>query len=233
MALFSINQAHDRFKILYDKVDSFNSPEFTPEEIDEFLNIGQEELIRIVTLNGIEKSQEVADYLKNITKTTIVNTFTANVDRGSPIINSFKVTLPSDYYTALLEEASVSLPECGVTVTKRLPVIPITRDRYNRIIKDPFNNPSTDTVIRLVSSEVTGADTFELIVGAGYSLNEYYLDYIRRPLRIRYGTQYVTAPFVDQNCELVDKAYYRVIDIAVDKALEAMRLKQIQPQKQQ
>lgn len=227
MATFSLAQAHQRFKILYDKVDSFNSPEFTTEEIDEFLNIGQEELVRLVTKVGIEANQEYADYLKNITTPFSTTTFLS----GSLKENGVMVQLPSDYYTALHEEASISYTECGEIVVKRCPVYSITRDRYNKIKYDPFNKPSTDTVLRLVYSNTSNTDTFELLYDPSVTLVTYYLDYIRRPLRIEYGSQYAT-PTADTNCELVDKAYYRIIEIAVDKALETMRLKQTQPSNQ-
>lgn len=227
MATFTLAQAHQRFKILYDKVDSFNSPEFTPEEIDEFLNIGMEELIRLVTKVGIESNQEYADYLKNITVSYSTTTFI----NSSLKENGVLVQLPSDYYTALHEEAKVAYPHCGETVVERCPVYNITRDRYNKIKYDPFNNPSKDTVLRLVHPNTTNTDTFELLYDPAVTLTRYYIDYIRRPARIEYGSQYAT-PTTDVNCELVDKAYYRIIEIAVDKALETMRLKQTQPSNQ-
>jgi hypothetical protein len=227
MATFSLAQAHQRFKILYDKVDSFNSPEFTPEEIDEFLNIGQEELIRLVTKVGIESTQEYSDYLKNITQSWSTTTFLP----GSLKENGVIAQLPSDYYTSLHEEAQIVYDHCGESVVERCPVYPITRDRYNKIKYDPFNKPSSDTVLRLVYPNVSNTDTFELLYDQSVTLSTYYLDYIRKPLRIEYGSQYAT-PTSDVNCELVDKAYYRIIELAVDKALETMRLKQTQPQNQ-
>jgi hypothetical protein len=151
MATFSLAQAHQRFKILYDKVDSFNSPEFTPEEIDEFLNIGQEELIRLVTKVGIESTQEYSDYLKNITQSWSTTTFLP----GSLKENGVIAQLPSDYYTSLHEEAQIVYDHCGESVVERCPVYPITRDRYNKIKYDPFNKPSSDTVLRLVYPNVS------------------------------------------------------------------------------
>lgn len=219
----TLAEAHQRFKILYDKVDSFNSPEFLPEEIDEFLNIGQEELIRVITAKGIESTQELSDYLKNITRPFSTTTFTS----GSLKEGGTLVQLPSDYFTALFEEAEISYTHCGVTYTTRCPVYPVTRDRYNKTKYDPFNKPSKEAVLRLVYPNTSNTDTFELLVDPSVTLVRYYLDYLRKPLKITYGSNYAT-PSADVNCELVDKAYYRIIDIAVDKALEAMRLKQPQ-----
>jgi hypothetical protein len=225
MATFTLAQAHQRFKILYDKVDSFNSPEFTPEAIDELLNIGQDELIKAVTARGVEATQELADMLKNITTPFSTTTFNTGSNKEGGLL----VQLPSDYYTALHEEAEITYTKCGVVTSERCPVYPVTRDRYNKIKYDPFNKPSTDAVLRLVYNNTSNTDTFELLVDSSVTLSTYYLDYIRRPLRIQYGSQYATVvPVPDVNCELVDKAYYRIIDIAVDKALEAMRLKQQQ-----
>lgn len=232
MAAFSLAQAHQRFKILYDKVDSFNSPEFGPEEIDEFLNIAQDDLIRLIAAKGFESNQELSDYLKNLITPVTITYPSANFISGSSKENGWFVVLPISYHTALFEELEVTYTACGEVVTRRSPVYPITRDRYNKLKRDPFNKPDKETTFRLGSSDLLGSDSFELIIDPLVTPTKYILDYIRKPLQITYGSQYAT-PVADVNCELVDKAYYRIIDIAVERALDTMRLKQTQPQKTQ
>lgn len=233
MATFSLAQAHQRFKILYDKVDSFNSPEFTPEEIDEFLNMAQDKLIAGVTARGIEASQELTDLIKNIVERYKTTGFTTS---GINETNGYFVQLPANYYTALREELEIAYTKCGTLQSAVVPVYPTTRDRYNRVKHDPFNKPDLETVIRLAYSNTLNAGnlvtTFELIVDPSVTPVTYILDYVRRPALITYCTQYASPAVPDVNCELEDKAYYKIIDMAVDLALEAMRLKQPQQVKE-
>ena len=231
MALFSLAQAHQRFKILYDKVDSFNSPEFGPEEIDEFLNIAQDDLIRLIAAKGFESNQDLSDYLKNLTTSAVIlESSTDFISGTSTKENGWFIILPPSYHTALFEEIELTYTECDSTVTRRSPVYPITRDRYNKLKRDPFNKPDKETTFRLVSSSIGGSDSFELIIDPTATPVKYIIDYIRKPLQITYGSQYAVQPTADVNCELDDKAYYRIIDLAVDRALDTMRLKQTKPQ---
>ena len=225
----TVDQMHFRFKLRFDKIDSFSLPEYSPEEIDELLNMAQQFLIVQVTKDGIEKTEENMDYLKNVTRAFKSTTFISN---SSNKPNGVYVNLPSDYRTALLEEADVSYIGCGGSTTSyRATVIPTTRDRYNRVIKDPFNKPDEKNILRLVSENVSGAESFELVSSDGCTITSYYLDYIREPRRIQHGTQYAT-PTSDVDCELSEKAQEKVIEIAVDLAMDSLKLTAPQQQSQ-
>lgn len=220
----TLDQLHTRFKILYDKIDSFNYPELTPEAIDEFLCIGQEKLIDFVLKEGVESNGEYADWLKNITLPYTTNTF---YTRPLNKPDSKFVVLPDDYRSALLEEVTITYTKCGTLTTERIKVVPITRDRYNIIKDDPFNKPNEEVVHRIVSANISGAQTFELISSAGVTIVQYHLDYIQQPPRIEYGSQYATPTF-DAPCVLVDKAQERLVRIAVEEAHQALGLTQQQ-----
>lgn len=218
-----IQDMHEQFLLWYDKQSNFSAPEVTPEEIDIYLNNAQYQFIKILTEQGLEKSQEWLDYLKNITTRYSV---APQASQPSNKPNGRYVALPAtpagayDYRLALLEEADVSFIDCNVQTTARIPVIPATRDEYNKIINNPFKKPWKEEIIRLVVDN----NNFELISFPGSTITTYYLDYLREPAKIQYGSQYSTIPPipVDVDCELESKAATKIIEIAVDLALKTM-----------
>lgn len=217
-----IQDMHEQFLHWYDKQSNFSAPEVTPEEVDIYLNNAQYQFLKILTEAGLEKSQEWLDYTKNITVSySIVPVISGNKPYG------WYVTLPLGtlntqpnqmiYRLALLEEVQMSYSDCGVTKSSRVPVIPMTRDEYNKVVMNPFKKPWKEEIIRLTVDN----NKFELIAFQGATLTTYYLDYIKEPQRIQYGTQY-SAPTVDQNCELESKAATKIVEIAVELALKTM-----------
>lgn len=216
--ILPVQQMHEQFLHWYDKQSNFSAPEVTPEEVDIYLNNAQYQFMKILTEQGLEKSQEWLDYLKNITTAYSVAPQPA-VASNKP--NGQYVALPSavglEYRLALLEEADVTFMNCGVSTVARVPVIPVTRDEYNKIVNNPFKKPWKEEIIRLVSDN----DNFELITFPGSTINTYYLDYLREPTKITYGSQY-SVPVPDVDCELESKAATKIIEIAVELALKTM-----------
>lgn len=227
----TVDQMHFRFKLRFDKIDSFSLPEYSPEEIDELLNMAQQFLIVQITKDGIEKNEENMDYLMNITKSYRATTYYINANNK---LNGVFVYLPADYRTALLEMADLSYIGCGGNPETylRATVIPTTRDRYNKIILDPFNKPDRKNIIRLVSEPLNGTPTFELVSSDGCTMDAYYLDYIKEPERIQFGTKYATTGLSDISCELSEKAQEKIIEIAVNLAMDSLKLASPQQQQQ-
>jgi hypothetical protein len=209
-----ISEMHTEFKHLYDKESNFSAPEITPEAIDIYLNSAQSDLINTLVKEGIEKNQDWADMLKNITLTHTTVPYT-NINNKP---NGVFVDLPVNYRLALLERVTVTYTGCNnQQTTAYASVKPITRDTYNKIISDPFGKPWKEEVLRLVDS----GDKFELIGDSSLTVTIYYLDYIKEPVQMQYGTQYAT-PVSDVDCELDLKAAEVILDIAVKKALQTI-----------
>lgn len=218
----TVADMHEQFLHWYDKQSNFSAPEVTPEEIDIYLNNAQYQFLKIITEKGLEKSQEWLDYTKNIT-----SSYSTTPVASSNKPNGWYVTLPLGtlnglpnqmiYRLALLEEVSVTFTDCGVSKTARIPVIPMTRDEYNKVVANPFKKPWKEEIIRLTVDN----NRFEIIGFTGATLNTYYLDYIREPQRIQYGSQY-SAPIANQNCELESKAATKIIEIAVELAFKTV-----------
>jgi hypothetical protein len=217
----TVAQMHIEFKIGLDKVDSLSSPNFIPEEIDIILNNAQEEFItqRAYRNNprqqGVEETQKRIDDLKNIVSNYSTTTF-VNLASNKP--NGVFVNLPTNYRHALQEEVIVSYTDCTNTTTTGIATIkPITHDRYNKLIRDPFNKPTNTVVLRLAIEKVSTQERFELICPS--TITTYNLRYLRQPQAIRYGTRYQT-PTTDLNCELSDHTHREIIAIAVKNTLE-------------
>lgn len=218
-----ISTLHSEFKIGLDKVDSLADPNFLAEEIDSLLNNAQEEFIeqRAYRTNpkrtGLEEDQKRRDDLRNIVKNFTSSVFVTN-SNNKP--NGIFVVLPSDYRHAIQEEANISFKDCNnVSQTKRIPVVPITHDRYANILFDPFNKPYEEEILRL---DYEG-NSFELITNGNISVLGYFLRYIKQPRKIQFGTKYDPASpgyGTDQTSELAEHTHREIVNKAVTHALQ-------------
>lgn len=107
------------FKVGVDKVDSLNSANFLPEEIDVLLNTEQSKYVeqRAYGNNprrqGLEETQKRLDDLKNITQNYSSSTFIQNSDNKP---GGYFVNLPSDYRHAIEEQLLLAYVSCDDTI---------------------------------------------------------------------------------------------------------------------
>lgn len=221
------SEMHTYFKILFDKTDSLNYPQFLPEEVDIWLNIAQDKFIeqRAYGNNprreGLEETQKRQDDIRNVIKNFSTSTFTTSANNKT---NGRFISLPADYRHAIEEEILVSYTDChGTTQQKRVEVLPTTHDRFNRTVDDPFNKPYEDLVVRLVYE----GNTFELVTDGVVTPVTYYLRYIKTPQRIQYGSIYST-PTTNVDCELATHTHIEIIKLAVQEALENIQSQRLQ-----
>lgn len=229
-----ISAMHTYFKLLYNKMDSLNYPNYEPEEIDVILN---QEMFKIIEQRaygnnpkreGVEETQKRVDDLREITQTYVVgvNSF---VSGGNQKPNGYWVPLPSDYRHAIHEECLVGYTCNGATLSKRIPVKPISHDEYNKTIRDPFKEPYTDELIRLPVQAVSGVSYFEIIGDGVITISQYQLRYLRTPTSMQYGTTYST-PTTDVECELAEHIHREIVESAVRSALENIESPRFQTQ---
>ena len=230
----TVLQMHDRFKIGLDKVDSLSNPNFIPEEIDIILNDAKDQLIALKAFGNndsresLEETQKRLDDLKNITTNYSTSVFVNNTDNKP---NAVFVSLPENYRHAIQEEARVTYTNCHNTPTAGLAeIIPISHDRYNRMVKDPFNVPNDEIVYRLGYSITAGVETFELIHSSTVVVDDYILRYIRQPNIITLGSQYLV-PVPDVDCELSEHTHREIVALAVKNALEEIESPRYQTSK--
>jgi len=194
-------EMHAHFKLLVDKADSAGAPLFLTAEIDKFLNIAQEKFVskRAFGNNprrtGVEEDQKRRDDLRNLIKHSSTPVSFATGEGAKP--DSYTVALPEDYRHALQEEA---LLHNG----KRVGVKPITYDRYNKVIDDPFNTPTSSSAYRIDFSGNT------VLLISKSQITHYYLTYLKQPSEIKEG----------EDCELANHTHLEIVRMAVVEALE-------------
>ncbi len=221
MILLPIAQMHQQFRIEYDSIDSLSNPEYSPEEVDIFLNNAQDELYEKAAVEGIERTQILRDYLSNVTTTSTIALFLNNASNHP---NGVFTTLPDNYRIMISESCTINYTTCtGASASKRIPVIPITHDEYNLTIRDPFKRPShLERVISLPYEKLVGAtgQTIQLITDGTFTITGYHVTYIRDAAQMQYGTTYAT-PTLDVDCELGTEAQSWIISQAVKLAFQA------------
>tara|TARA_R110000737_G_scaffold327576_1_gene341900 strand:+ start:283 stop:960 length:678 start_codon:yes stop_codon:yes gene_type:complete len=205
----NITQMHLEFKLLMDKADAVGAPNFISAEIDRFLNAAIERFVskRAFGNNprrlGFEEDQKRRDDLRELitTHTASSGDFTSD-DANKP--GGRFVKLPDDYRHAINEESLLSYKDGGKS---RVGVKPITHDRYNKIIDDPFNSPIKDSVYRLDYS----SNSFEIIVPVGSTLSAYILRYLKNPDEV--------SKTDSKDCNLAKHTHREIVRMAVLEAL--------------
>ena len=205
-------EMHAEFKLLMDKGDSFDAPSFLETEIDSFLNIAQDKFVtkrafgNNIRRTTFEEDQKRRDDLRTLVKNSQQTVLSSSVSNKP---NARFVSLPVDYRHIINEEAIIQT-DGEADSSRRVGVKPISHDRYNRIIDDPFNKPDKDTVYRLEFGGSEFANLVELICGENQTPQTHILRYISNPSTI--------AP--DVNCVLPDHTHKEIVKMAVVEALE-------------
>lgn len=210
----TVLEMHDYFKILVDKEDTLNNPNFDPEHIDFFLNEpGQDTLVKLrysgrssALGQAFEETQKRTDDIRILIENIVIPAEAFDNDNKP---NSRFFTLPSNYWFAVNEECTVKYLDCnGESTTKLVRVKPTSHDDYTKVIRDPFSRPNKEEVLRLMYQnkvEIIGSSSVEPL--------EYTLRYIRKPSRISLS--------LNVDCELPDHLHMEVVNMAVKSAIRA------------
>lgn len=221
----TVDEMHLQFKIGVDKTDSFNSANFTTAEIDIYLSDAQEQFIEQraygnnVKKESVEETQQRVKNLQSIVRNATITPLAATADNKP---NGLFVTLPSDYRHSLEEEVLVTYTDCNnATQQSRVSVVALQHDKYNKAVANPFSKPNLNKVYRLPFGRFNNAEHFEIISTPGYTVNTYYLRYLKNPAKINLANRTLPVPSIGtgQQGELADEAYREVIRLAVRNAL--------------
>ncbi len=210
----TIQEMHIAFRLEADKTSSLEYPDFQPEEIDYWLNRAIQDVTKQrYTGNNpkkesVEETQKRRDDLRNITKNKVITVFSYDPLLNKP--NGVFVDLPSDYYYALSEEVTLRYPDChGTNVEKRIIAKPITHDRYNKLVRDPFNTPYEEEIFSLPYEDMRN----ELVTGeTTHQVTAYHLRYLRKPATVNY--------FTNTTCDLSEHLHSEIVTYAVNLAIE-------------
>ena len=208
----------------FDNREPLDTIEFNEYEKSLFLTKAQEELVlslysgRNSFLQGFEETEELRRHLSDIVKDT--NPALITTSSGHPLgLNSKSkfFTLPEDLWFIIYE--SVELKEGKCDSHTSMQVIPVRHDEYHRIKKNPFRGANDRRALRLDLAD----GVVEIV--CKYEVGSYYVRYIKKlspivlvdlpnGLSIE-GTSTAT------NCELHEGLHQRILEIAVQMALQS------------
>lgn len=213
------------FELLFgfDKINNSDSPGYEDSEISSLLNKAQERFL-LQTYSGTNKFKEGFEEtekrrkdLSELTANVIITT--ASATQTGTLPNGTLYDLPTNFIYAIKEEVVISSDdECDDG--KRIKVKPITHDEYTINIENPWKQPDNTLVWRLDYSRVTdntNPKRHELITDGSYNITAYHLRYLRRLPNIVVD---LDTPANQINCILDEITHNRIVDLAVEIALE-------------
>jgi hypothetical protein len=168
---------------------------------------------------SFESTEEIRRYLSNLVEEKKLKPITTS--DGKPLgmeSNSKFFTLPENLWFITYESAHVSDAKCDNMST--LDVYPVTQDEYHKIKRNPFRGANDRRALRLDLSE----GNIEVI--SKYTVTEYYIRYLRKikPILLVNLTnddvnlEGYTTP---QGCELHESLHQRILELAVQMALQS------------
>lgn len=218
-----ISEMHQSFKILVDKIDSFNAANILPEEIDFFLQEAYEEFLEQraygtnVRKETFEETQKRMDDLSGLVTAATCIVFPNN---SINYPNGQFVVLPDNYRHAVNEYAEITCISSNLATPKRVKVFPVTHDVIEPIVNNPFTKPGIERFYRLGFDKYNGQRVFEIVTDGINYLNSYKLRYIREPLKIDLAQIRVPLGLSGaQSIELAPHTHREIINIAVENAL--------------
>lgn len=213
----------DELEFLFDKIANNDSPGYEDTELSVILNKAQE---RFVYKNyggtnplkeGFEETEKRRKDLSELTANSEITT--ASTTQTGVLTNGTFFDLPANFLYAISEEVTITSTDACYN-NKRIKVKPITHDQYVANVDNPFKKPYEGLTWRMDYSRVTdntNPKRHELITNGSYTIAKYHLRYLRRPPAIVVNR---TTPASQVSCILDESTHRRIIDIAVELALE-------------
>jgi len=225
------------FDLLYNNLTSGGAPPLDKYEKSVLLTQSQERLVRSyydafknVSKEGFEGNEERRRELVALVKDSI-NT-TPVVDARQLSANSRFFALANDVMYVIYEEAILTSNDVCLE-GKNCSVIPTKHDEFRKTIKNPFKKPSESKVLRLDSQ---GTQLIELISVDNSTVSSYKYRYVKYPapivLETLTGGLSINGITATTNSELATSAHRKIIDGAVQLALEATGNPRIQTKTQ-
>lgn len=214
----TISEMHTAVKLGLDKTSGLELPAFEPEEIDFWLNKAIECFVETrysgnnIKQESVEQTQKRLDDLRTlIVEANIVPT----VGTVNDLPNSYSAILPTSpaYLRALMEEVNIRFLDSYTNDYKniRSGVTKCTSDTYTDYLDNPFSEHrlylGKAKPLRLVKNT-----TVELITDGNYSITNYYLRYIKKPVTV------ALSPVA--NCDLPSHTHHQIVDMCVGMLLE-------------
>ncbi len=199
-----IKSWHQQIKVKLNSLDKQSFIRLQPEVVDIFINSSINDFINTLYKN-FEETQEISDKLKPLIS---IPTSLIIVSK----IGYYLCNLPNDYYYHLSSTANITYKDKTYNVF----VIKTQLDDKSKILNDPFNKPDENYV-------VTTFESNNVHVYSKYTLKEYILTYLKKPIIVDYKNN-ISSEFSGSNAEI------DIIDLTVTKLLETFSSERIATQ---
>jgi len=217
---------HTGFNVQLDKSNSITSyPSFLPEEIDYWVNTAIERIIKTrysgynVHRTGFQQNQKRTDDLRTVVKDKGYTGADLHVS-DEVLTNSIYVIYPDDYWIGLGETAFITFTDStGATINKRGDVEEVTIENIDSQLKNSLSpyrlNKQKAKPLRLYEN-----DRISLYTDGNYTIYQYTLTYISKPIKIDWYSTTVGSRKEDDLSIMPDHMWDEIIITAVRLALE-------------
>lgn len=202
-----------------DKSQSFELPNFQPEQIDYWLNKSFEILVEDTAYPkeegkpSFEETQQIIDELREIVKPDVSVIPTVNTVSDKEV--SFISKLPVDYKHLVRHTCRTSYSSEQGEVEQTVSGIITTQDKFNIRYKDPFWEPIPSEPLYFIRS-----DSIEYKTKGNFEVKETCITYIQKTPRMQLGSHY-TNPTADVDCTIESEyVQYKIINNAANMMLE-------------
>jgi len=222
------NEMRNTFDIKYDSVTSLGAPGYEDDEISIILTDAQIKVVKRKYnargnkyFKGFEGSEKRRKDLSELMRTANLTNADLSASQADVHRNGFFYDLPSDLLYAVSEVATTNIEDCELTtpdvpVYTQIEVQPVTHDEYNININNPHKKPYNKLVWRLDYN----SDIHELITNGLYTVDNYFIRYIKRPLDIVVD---LTTPGNQVDSELDESIHGEIVDEAIRIAVSVTK----------
>lgn len=225
----------NEFDLLYNNINSSDSPGLDEYEKSVFLTSAQEGLVTALytgagSYGGFELTEQMRRSLDALLSDEVLTLSSTTekpvVDKGGDLFN-----LPEDLWYIVYEAARYQLVEgkdvnnCPTdTASYPVEVVPVTYDELHRIKGNPFRGPVKRRALRVDKGcNADGERQVELI--SAFPVAKYYIKYLRRPCPIILeeltGDDSINNKQNFSECELHESLHRIILESAVRAAKAA------------
>lgn len=222
----------NEFDLLYNNILSNSAPGLNEYEISLFLTEAQELLVKEyytgknVFRESFERNEEVTRSLSSLIRTEVLTKeYDPEYikDMKDPVSSSsYFYQVPQDAWFIIREAVKLS-DDVPCHYGEYVDVIPVTHDKFSRIMKNPFRKEGPSRVLRLSLEN----NLVELI--SAYDIESYLIRYIVQPDPIvlvdlrTLGDYTINGVSAETECKLHPLVHRNILDKAVNIAIAAYK----------
>lgn len=225
----TIQEFSDEFDVLYNNIMSNQAPGLDEYEKSVFLTKAQDEILKNYFnpkgnkyQEGFDDSQKRQIDFSKLTRTTnSIGISLTNDSFFKAVKGAYEVMWPTTDPVFIVIQEAIDIKEGDTGKTKRLQVVPIKVEEYQRLCNRPYKQPLKNQAWRIISN----SNEIVVIIGHNNTIesNGYHLRYLKLPnpiiLEKLEGTGLSIRGKTDvTNCELDEEVHQEILQRAVELA---------------